>query len=297
MSYSFRHTLRLGRRHKGIHQRGDAIGRHPLQLGRCQCRLFLQRRRRNLLIHKDRGAVGEVTGRRALSVAGDLATRYVRRFGSHPKQRKAAAVDPDRMPVIAPERDRPFRLDAVEVLGRRREAVIVELRRLEPFVGAALVLGEAILDDRLQRVDRCLHPGKAAFGAVERADDGMDVGVDQARQHQLAGKVDDLRLWPDQRRHIGVVADGDNGIAGEGKRLPDRARGVSRVDLAVAQNDIGLGLLLCLGAGGREPRKQSENRPCRHQTPPTSRHIHASLVPAYLRPSRTSLASLMRAAR
>src|SRR4249920_3198638 len=106
--------LLFGRCHKGIHQRRDAIGRHPLQLGSCPCRLFLQRRRRNLLIHKDRGAVGEVAGRRALSVTGDLASRYVRRFSSHPKQRKAAAVDPDRIPVIAPERDRPFRLDAIE---------------------------------------------------------------------------------------------------------------------------------------------------------------------------------------
>ena len=76
----------LCRRHEGIHQRGDAIGRHPLQLGRCKCRLFIQRRRRNLLIHKDRGAVGEVAGRRAVAVAGDLASLYVRRFGGHPEQ-------------------------------------------------------------------------------------------------------------------------------------------------------------------------------------------------------------------
>ncbi len=196
--------LLFGRCHKGIHQRGDAIGRHPLQLGSCQCRLFLQRRRRNLLIHKDRGAVGKVAGRRALSVAGDLASRYVRRFSSHPKQRKAAAVDPDRMPVIAPERDRPFRLDAVQVLGRCREAVIVELRRLEPLVGTALILGEAVLDDRLQHIDRRFHAGKAAFGAVERADDGMDVSVDEPRQYQLAAEINDIGPASDQGRHIRV---------------------------------------------------------------------------------------------
>ena len=45
---------------------------------------------------------------------------------------------------------------------------------------------------------------------------GMDVRVDQAGQHELAVKVDDLGLRPDQRLDVGIVADGENGIAGEG---------------------------------------------------------------------------------
>ena len=59
---------------------------------------------------------------------------------------------------------------------------IVELRCFEPVVGAALILPEAILDDRLQRVDRRLHAGKAAFGAVEGTDDRVDVGIDEPRK-------------------------------------------------------------------------------------------------------------------
>src|SRR6188472_652888 len=61
-----------------------------------------------------------------------------------PKQRKAATVDPDHMPVVAPEGDRPRCFDRVEVFGCGREAVIVELRRLEPVVGTALLLGEGL---------------------------------------------------------------------------------------------------------------------------------------------------------
>jgi cytosine/adenosine deaminase-related metal-dependent hydrolase len=41
---------------------------------------------------------------------------------------------------------------------------------LPGFINTPLILGEAVLDDRLQRIDRRLHAGKAAFGAVERAD-------------------------------------------------------------------------------------------------------------------------------
>jgi len=110
----------------------------------------------------------------------------------------------------------------------------------------------------------------------------MDVGIDQAGQHELADKVDDLRLWPDQRRHIGVGTDGDNGVAGEGKRLPDRARGVSRSS-APAPADESHASRARIGPAAIKPLQ-------RRDTP-------ASLVPAYFRPSRTSLASLIRAAR
>jgi len=84
----------------------------------------------------------------------------------------------------------------VEVLGRRLEAVIVELRRLEPFVGAAGILGETRLNHRLQRVNRGLDSGKAALGAVDGADDRMDVRVDETGQDELATKIDDFGVAP-----------------------------------------------------------------------------------------------------
>ena len=178
------------------------------------------------------------------------------------------------MPVIAPESDRPRRFDEVDVLGRRREAVIVELHRLEPVVGATVILGKAVPDHWLQRLDGGFDAGKAAFGAIQRADDRMDVRVDQAWQHQFAAEVDDLGAASDQGRHVRVGADSDDGVAFEGDGLPDRARLVGRVDLAVAENDISLGG----PCGGRPktrdhhgetgPDQSSRNRPTRtHRSP------------------------------
>ena len=66
-----------------------------------------------------------------------------------------------------PQRATGLFVSMVEVLGRRRETVIVELHGLEPVVGAALILIQAVLDHWLQRLDGGLHAGEAAFGAVE----------------------------------------------------------------------------------------------------------------------------------
>jgi hypothetical protein len=66
----------------------------------------------------------------------------------------------------------------------------------------------------------------------------MDVGVDQAEQHQPAAKVDHLRRTSDQGRHVLINANRDDGIALDGDGLLDRALFVGRVDLAVAQNDV-----------------------------------------------------------
>ena len=155
------------------------------------------------------------------------------------------------MPVIALERDRPCRLYGVEVLSRRLEPVIVELRRLEPFVGAARILGETRLNHRLQGIERGLDAGKAALGAVDRADDRMDVRVQHAGQDELSIKVDDLGLGPDHLLDVGIVADGDDGIAGEGDGLLDGAGRIGRIDFSVAENDVGFALFFRFGVGGR----------------------------------------------
>ena len=59
-------------------------------------------------------------------------------------------------------------------------------------------------------------------------------------QHQLAAKVDDLGTASDQGRHVLVVADRDDGVPGKGDGLAYRARLVGGVDLAIAEDDIGL---------------------------------------------------------
>jgi hypothetical protein len=59
----------------------------------------------------------------------------------------------------------------------------------------------------------------------------MDMSVDESGQHQLALKVDHRGATADQRRDLVILANGDNGVALDGDRLPDRARRIGRVDL------------------------------------------------------------------
>jgi hypothetical protein len=49
-----------------------------------------------------------------------------------------------------------------------------------------------------------------------------------------------LVAGPNQRLHVAIIANGEDGIAGKGDGLLDGARGIGGVDLAVAENDVGL---------------------------------------------------------
>ena len=90
----------------------------------------------------------------------------------------------------------------------------------------------------------------ARLGAVDGADDGMDVRVDETGQDELAAKIDDVGRRPDQLLHVSIIANGEDGVAGKGDRLLDGAVGIGRVDLAVVQHDVGLALLSSACVGG-----------------------------------------------
>src|SRR6476469_2484693 len=100
-----------------------------------------------------------------------------------------------------------------------------------------------------------------------------------------------------------IGANGDDGVALEGDRLLDRARFVGSVDLATTQDDIGLGALCicrstpetCDHHGDTSSDQPSRNQPaCIHLRPFCTFSAYARY---FLPPSRTSFASLMRAAR
>ncbi len=66
-------------------------------------------------------------------------------------------------------------------------------------------------------------PARLHFAPLSAPMMGWMWVVDQARQHQLAARSTTFVFGPISGATIGVVADGDNSVAGEGKRLPDRA--------------------------------------------------------------------------
>ena len=101
------------------------------------------------------------------------------------------------MPVIALKHERPRGLDAVEIERRRREAVIVELHRLEPFIRTTRFFGEARLDYRLEHFNPSRKARKAALEAVDRTKNRMDVRVDHSRQNELPLEVYGLGRGPD----------------------------------------------------------------------------------------------------
>jgi hypothetical protein len=105
------------------------------------------------------------------------------------------------------------------------------------------------LDRGLQRIYGGFHSRKAAFGAVNRAEDRMDVRVDQPRQDKLPLEVDHRGGGPNQRRDLCIRADGNDGVAFEGDRLLDRAGLIGRVDLSVSEDDIRLAVLSGPGVG------------------------------------------------
>ena len=150
------------------------------------------------------------------------------------------------MSVIAPQHKRPLFFDLVEVLRRRLEVIVVKLYRFEPIIRAFPFLVEALLNHGLERFERGrldIDIGETALRAVDRAFDRMDVCVDQSGENQFPAKVDHLCLRSDQRRDLGIIANGDNAVACEGDRLPDRARRVGRIDLPIPEHHISLSIL------------------------------------------------------
>src|SRR5690348_8013317 len=101
------------------------------------------------------------------------------------------------MPVIALKHERPLGFDAVEIACRRREAVIVELHRLHPFIWPTRFFCEARLYYRLERINPSRNAGKAALETVDRTEDRMDVRVDHSRQNKFALEVHCLSLCTD----------------------------------------------------------------------------------------------------
>jgi hypothetical protein len=85
--------------------------------------------------------------------------------------------------------------------------------------------------------------------------------VDQPGWHQLSIEVHHLGGSADQRRDVGIVPDGGNGVSGECYRLPDRSRWIGSVNLAVAENDIRLALLSLTAAGQSPVVSKASNIP------------------------------------
>src|SRR5215510_15753813 len=109
-------------------------------------RPFLQRGHGNLFVDEERGGIGKGSRRCAGGIPPDLAASGIGRLGGYAGKLETAAVHPRGMPVIAPQYERPLCFNLVDVLRRRREAIVIELHRFEPVVGTTLVLGKALLD-------------------------------------------------------------------------------------------------------------------------------------------------------
>ena len=90
-----------------------------------------------------------------------------------------------------------------------------------------------------------LHVGDGARAeklhrrAVQRREQLMQVGIDQAGHDGLAGKLDHLRVRTDVAGDRGVVADGEKAPILDGDGLRDAPVLVDRDDLAAAQHEIG----------------------------------------------------------
>ena len=105
----------------------------------------------------------------------------------------------------------------------------------------------ATADDPLALL-RLLHPsGNRLHDLVQRARSAqvdasqtvaaqtrkMGVGVDQPRQHRLAGQIDGARPGLSQSQHVAPRTDRDDAVARDRQRLGPRPRGVERVDVGI----------------------------------------------------------------
>ena len=143
------------------------------------------------------------------------------------------------MHVEADHEQRPVGHDPVEQLAGRIRAECGEVgaAEIDPrFVRRRIGACANALQDRVGIVDA---------GQVEVTEDlvtfeRMHVAVDEARQHQPAGRVDDARRGAGQRADVVVAADGDDLAALGGQRLSEAALRIARVKQAVQIDGIGV---------------------------------------------------------
>ena len=141
--------------------------------------------------------------------------------------------------------------DAVEVGEAERPALgrlrVVVLEAQDPVAGPGL--GGALAQrghDRLDRPQVAVH--LLQVQVARRRDVG--VPVDEPRHHRAAAQVDLLRSGPDQVQDVGVAAHGQEASSGDGHRARPRLGVVHCDDVAVPEDELGL------GAEGGQQRKR-----------------------------------------
>jgi hypothetical protein len=80
---------------------------------------------------------------------------------------------------------------------------------------------------------------QAAFQQGRSGFDRMHVAVHEAGHQEPSRQVHADRLWPDERREPGLVADVDDATVADRERLRDRAAGVGRENDRVDVGAIG----------------------------------------------------------
>ena len=196
-------------------------------------------RRRQNLAHRVGGVLEQHAGRLALFVAHNhTAVRIGRVLGDAGKLQRLRVHRDD----VAAARDehRIIRRDRVKLVPRRRAAFFQNAfvpagGGHYPFAG--LGAGNT-LADRFLHVRDGLGPEELHRRSVQRREQLVQMRVDQARHHGLAGELDHLRVGANVIGHDRIVADRDKSPAAYRDRLRDTPIVIDGDDLAAAQHEV-----------------------------------------------------------
>jgi hypothetical protein len=87
----------------------------------------------------------------------------------------------------------------------------------------------------------------------------MDVGVDEARQHQAACEFFHARVGTDPALRLGRGADEHHSAVPDRERCGDGTSGVDRIDIASFENQVGRRLPVRFGLRHRERNTRHKN--------------------------------------
>ena len=183
----------------------------------------------------------------ALGVANDRPAVGILRRARDAGERQSPRIGQRHVTVEAGDEDRVVAGGRIDPLSRRQRrawpALVVPSDVGDPPPGRCLscVLGE--LGDEFVAAR-----GEAQVGAEQAlaASEEVGVAVDEPRQEALAAGVEDAGRWTDERRDLGVGADGNQALAAhrEGGGLSDGAPGrafYSSPDPGVTDDQVGRG--------------------------------------------------------
>ena len=145
------------------------------------------------------------------------------------------------MPGPVGHQDGVFGADGVQVLAAQETVLrglgVVELEALDPFAGGrhGNPFAQGVLDvaDGRQRA----IGGHDVTGA---AAEYVDVGVDEAGQHRLAGEVHYLGARTDERFHVGIAAHADETAIPHGNGRSAGLIGIDGDDVGATDDGVGV---------------------------------------------------------